>query len=100
MAQRPDKADKATPSAQPTTSGRYTPKASGRYTPPIPKEYKVSPTWVPVLMGVFLVTGMLLIILNYLEVLPEIGGNEASNWYLLGGLGLITAGFITATKWR
>ena len=80
-------------------SGRATPKATtttGRYTPPIPREVKVSAPWVPWVMFGLLVTGMLLIIVNYLEVLP--GG--ASNWYLLGGLALITGGFITATRYR
>jgi hypothetical protein len=71
--------------------------ASGRYTPPIPQEYKVSPRWVPILMGIFLIAGMLTIILNYLSLMP---GGEPSNAYLLGGLGLITAGFIVATRWR
>lgn len=80
---------------------RVTPKApsaaSGRYTPPIPRELKVSPRWVPVVMAILLVGGMVTIIANYLNLLP---GPEASNWYLLGGLGLITAGFIVATRWR
>ena len=40
--------------------------------------------------------GMVLIIANYLDVLP--GGTN--NWYLLVGLGLITAGFVTATQYR
>jgi hypothetical protein len=71
--------------------------SSGRYTPPIPQEYKVSPRWVPITMGILLVAGMLTIILNYLSLMP---GGEPSNAYLLGGLGLITAGFIVATRWR
>ena len=89
--------------------GRVTPKGgnvapkgshmptSGRYTPPIPQEYKVSPRWVPIAMGVLLIAGMLTIIGNYLNLLP---GDDPSNAYLLGGLGLITAGFIVATRWR
>ena len=80
-----------TPSA---TSGRVTPKATGRYTPPVPKSQKVSPLWVPIVMFATLIGGMLMIILNYVDVLP--GGT--SNGYLLGGLGLITVGFLTATK--
>jgi LPXTG-motif cell wall-anchored protein len=48
-------------------------------------------------MGILLVAGMLTIILNYLSLMP---GGEPSNAYLLGGLGLITAGFIVATRWR
>ena len=71
-------------------------RQSSRYTPPIPKEMKVSPPWLPVLMGALLVVGALMIVLNYLEVLP----NAVSNWYLLGGLGMILAGIITATQWR
>jgi hypothetical protein len=70
---------------------------SGRYTPPIPQEYKVSPKWVPIAMGILLIGGMLTIICNYLNLLP---GEDPSNAYLLGGLGLITAGFIVATRWR
>jgi hypothetical protein len=79
-----------------STAGRVTPKGSGRYTPPIPKEEKVSPKWVPVLMFTLLILGMLVIIANYLEVLP----GDAKNEYLFLGLGMITAGFITATKYR
>jgi hypothetical protein len=70
--------------------------ASGRYTPPIPRDVRVSPTWVPALMGTLLVLGVLIIILNYLGVLP----GSASNAYLLAGLALITGGFITATQWH
>jgi hypothetical protein len=86
-------------------AGRATPKgtkpgdppdASTRYTPPIPKEYKVSPRWVPVLMFGLLAVGSALIVVNYLGVLP--GGT--SNTYLLVGLGLILAAIITATQWR
>lgn len=86
------------------TTGRVThkgghqvaPTLSGRYTPPIPREVKISPKWVPVLMFVLLIAGMVVIIANYLEVLP----GDAKNTYLFLGLGMITAGFITATKYR
>ena len=78
------------------TSGRVTPKTTGRYTPPVPKEVKVSPRWVPALMAILLVLGAAVILLNYVNVLP----GSVTNWYLLAGLGLITAGFITATQWR
>ena len=70
--------------------------ASGRYTPPIPREFKESPKIVPFLMFGLLALGMLVIIVNYMDVLP--GG--ANNWYLLGGLVSITAGFIVATRYR
>lgn len=88
-------ARKPGPGSRPST-GRVTPKGSGRYTPPIPKEMKVSPRWVPVLMFALLIGGMLVIMANYLEMLP----GDAKNEYLFLGLGLITAGFITATKYR
>lgn len=78
------------------TSSRTTPPATSRYTPPVPSEYKVSPRWVPVLMFTLLGAGMLMIFLNYLGLVP--GGT--SNWYLLGGLGLILGGIITATQYH
>ncbi len=77
-------------------TGRVTPKATARYTPPVPKSVKVSPRWVPVVMFAFLIIGILCVVINYMGLLP--GG--ASNWYLLLGLGLIAAGFITATQYR
>ena len=92
---------KVTRSGRPAPAGgRTTPKgtqASGRYTPPIPREVKVSSKWVPILMFTFLGLGMVMIVANYLDLLP---GDGPSNWYLLGGLGLITVGFIVATRWR
>lgn len=89
-------ARRPTPASRPSTTGRVTPKGSNRYTPPVPKEVKVSPRWVPVLMFTLLILGMVVIVANYLEVLP----GDAKNTYLFLGLGLITAGFITATKYR
>ncbi len=77
--------------------GRVTPPSrSSRYTPPVPRAVKVSPVWVPVLMGTLLALGSVTILLNYLDLLP--GG--AGNGYLLIGLALITAGFVAATQWR
>lgn len=90
------KSASAKSTAAKSQSSRTTPPATTRYTPPIPSEYKVSPRWVPVLMFTFLGAGMLMIFLNYLGVVP--GGT--SNWYLLGGLGLILAGIITATQYH
>ena len=83
--------------------GRVTPRgstpaapSSGRYTPPIPKEQKVSPIWVPILMFALLGIGVLTIVCNYMNLLP----GDASNGYLLLGLGFITGGFITATYYH
>src|SRR6202034_2932418 len=78
-------------------SGRVTPKGghtaakpgnavkSGRYTPPIPKDRRRSPAWFPVVLLALLIIGLLMIVLNYVHVLP--GGT--SNWYLIGGIGAI-----------
>ncbi|HZA76870.1 MAG TPA: cell division protein CrgA [Acidimicrobiales bacterium] len=82
--------------AKGTTPASSRPNASTRYTPPIPREVKVSPTWVPVLMFALLGIGALLILLNYLDVLP--GGT--SNAYLGGGLAGICGGIIVATQYR
>jgi hypothetical protein len=87
--------------------GRVTPKGgaitdtgrsvvSGRYTAPIPVEYRRSASWVPILMLVFFSAGILMIVLNYLGLLP----GATSNWYLLGGLGLMICGFVVATQYR
>ena len=81
--------------------GRVTPKkqtaATGRYTPPTPKSKKVSPMWVPAVMFTCLGLGVLIILANYVGLMP---GGDANNWYLLVGLGLITGGFLTATQYR
>jgi len=69
---------------------------SGRYTPPIPRTVKVSPKWMGPLILALLVVGALTIVLNYFNVLPA----GPSNWYLLGGIVLIAAGFVVATRYR
>jgi hypothetical protein len=67
-----------------------------RYTPPPPKNTPPSPLWVPVVMFALLVTGTLVIVVNYLGILP----GEQQNRYLLQGLAQITAGFVMATFYR
>jgi hypothetical protein len=85
------------------SSRRTTPKGpdrhpghSGRYTPPTPRELKVSPAWVPIVMFALLGIGLVVIFLNYLDLLP--GG--MSNAYLGLGLAAICGGIITATQYR
>jgi hypothetical protein len=78
------------------SEAHHSTSASSRYTPPVPKYVKQSPPWVPVLMFACLIIGSLMIVLNYVGVLP----GAVSNWYLVGGLGLIFAGIITATQYR
>ena len=68
-----------------------------RYTPPPQKKAPPSQLWVPVTMFTMMLTGLVVVIGNYLELLP---GREASNNFLFLGLGLITGGFIFSTKLR
>ena len=55
-----------------------------------------SPRWYTVLMSTLMIVGVLLIVLNYLTLLP----GSVSRWYLWGGLGLIGAGFIMTTNYK
>ncbi len=71
------------------------PLQSARYTPPIPRDVKVSPLWVPILMFVLLGVGTLVILVNYTGAVWD-----TSNWVLLGGLAAILAGIITATQYH
>ena len=84
--------------------GRVTPKGpatatpSARYTPPVNRKQDMpSPMWVPVLMFALLGVGILVIVLNYVSLLP---GGEVNNWYLVLGLVMILGGIITATQFR
>jgi hypothetical protein len=73
------------------------PGASTRYTPPDPTRHMPSPRWIPAVMIMLLVLGLLVIFLHYVGLfLP----GATSNWWLLGGLGLILGGIITATQYR
>jgi hypothetical protein len=98
MATKPQKrkvqGGRVTPKGGPTAN--RTANASSRYTPPVPAYKKVSPMWVPVLMFAFLIAGVLVIVLNYVNLLP----GDANNGYLLLGLLLITLGFVTATNYH
>ena len=55
-----------------------------------------SPMWVPVLMFTLLGIGVIVILLNYVQLLP----GATDNWYLLLGLGSILGGIMTATQYR
>lgn len=56
-----------------------------------------SPMIVPIVMFGSLTLGTLVILFNYLT--EDILGTP-SNWYLLGGLGFVLVGIITATQYR
>ena len=73
------------------------PRKPGRYTPPKPKSTKSSPLWVPSAMFTCLLLGLLVIVANYLGLLP---GGAAQNSSLFIGLGLLIAGFGLSTQYR
>jgi hypothetical protein len=78
---------------------RPRPTASSRYTPPVPVRAKGGPSgrWVPITMFTLLGAGVLMIVINYMSVLLP---GAPSNWYIVGGLGIILAGIMVATQWR
>lgn len=74
--------------------------ANVRYTPPSPQARRApSPRWVPILMFALWGVGLLVIILNYMGVLPG-GGEDGSGWYLIAGLVSILGGIMVATQYR
>ena len=70
-----------------------------RYQPPPRKKPKPSPKWFGVLILGFMFAGVIIIVINYLGLIPGTHG-VASNLYLFVGLGLIAVGFMAATRWR
>ncbi len=73
------------------------PAKSSRYTPPKPKTAKRSPLWVPATMFTTLGAWMVVILGNYLQLLP---GGTVRNSYLFLGLGLLVSGFVLSTQLR
>lgn len=67
-----------------------------RYQPPPKKKHKPSPRWYGALMLGTMLVGVVIIVLNYMSLMPGTGGT-AANWPLWSGLGLIAAGFVLAT---
>jgi hypothetical protein len=80
-----------------TVAGRAQRPGSNRYTPPTPKAVKHSPLWVPVAMFTSMGAGIVVIVANYLQLLP---GGDARNGYLILGLVLLIAGFVLSTRYR
>lgn len=78
------------------------PKSKGRrrhYQAPPKKKHKPSPKWFGATILAFFGVGVLLIVLNYLSLVP-FTTLDPSNWFLFGGLGGIAIGFILATQWH
>lgn len=80
-----------------THTGRYvTATESGRVTPATPRTTLESPRWMLWAILAAFGLGVLMIALNYLNVLP----GSVSPWYLVGGLALMFGGFFLATKYH
>ena len=90
----------ATLCAMPVSKGRK--KANKRPTPPKNpavsevEEKGPSPTWYVATMFGLMAVGIVVILINYMGVLP--GGT--SNAYLLGGLAMIGVGFAMTLNYR
>ncbi len=70
-----------------------------RHQPPPKPNPKPSPPWLGPAILVVLFGSVILIVLNYLGLIPGTGGS-AQNLYLWIGLGGIGLGFALATQWR
>ncbi len=92
----PGKAQKKGRSA----GGRTTPSGgsvtSSRYTPPVPKNVRTSPRWMGIAIIVLFLLGVLIVILNYSDLLP--GG--VNNLWLIAAIAAIFAGLIVATRYH
>jgi len=90
----------AKPTSRPSnrkTVGRYVaPEARGKVTARRPVSEDHSPRWYGWLIVALLAVGMLVVILNYLAVLP----GSVSSWYLIAGLVVMFAGFYLATRYK
>ncbi|MGH2739572.1 MAG: cell division protein CrgA [Actinomycetota bacterium] len=70
-----------------------------KYQPPPKPKPKPSPRWYgPVVLSI-LFSGVIVILLNYLGLIPGTSG-QARNFFLWLGLGLIAAGFGASTRLR
>lgn len=79
----------------PQSKGRRKPKRQIT-PPPVHHDEKVSPKWYAALMFSLMAIGVLLIILNYIDLVP---GGHASIW-LYSGLGAIAAGFLMTMNYH
>src|SRR5690242_21883576 len=67
-----------------------------RYTPPPPKKAPPSPLWYGIAITTLLALGLLVVVTNYIGLLP----GEAENRYLIVGLVLISGGVMMATGYH
>lgn len=79
------------------TVGRYVdPHARGRVTAKRERSQDHSPRWFGWLLLDLMLFGVLVIILNYLQVLP----GSTSSWYLALGLASLFGSFYLATRYK
>ena len=78
----------------PKSKGRRKPKRVV-HTPPPPKEVKVSPTWYVATLFSLMAIGVIIIILNYIDLMP----GEALNWLYVGLL-CIAVGFVMTLNYH
>jgi hypothetical protein len=77
--------------------GRYvSAEGRGSYTARKPVNSDHSPPWFGWLLLTLLILGVLIIVLNYLSVLP----GSVSGWYLVTGLVSMFSAFYLATRYR
>ena len=78
----------------PKSKGRRQPK---HYTPPpVHHDEKVSPKWYAAVMFTLMGIGVLVIVLNYIDLVP--GGHQSM--YLYSGLGAIALGFLMTMNYH
>lgn len=83
----------------PKSKSRQKDKRRGYTTPPTPKKRKASPRWYGFAILGTMGAGVLVIVLNYMGLMPGTGG-QAAGQYLWIGLAAIALGFVGATQWR
>jgi hypothetical protein len=83
----------------PKSKGR-TKRSVGRYElrPARKQKPKKSPRWYGPTVLVVMAIGVIVIVLNYIGLMPGTGGH-AQTLYLFVGLGLIAIGFVGTTFW-
>ncbi len=87
---------KRTENSKPKLGQYVSPTQSGRITQKQPSESKQSSETLGVAILQMFAFGLLVISLNYLQVLP----GSTSPWYLLVGLGALFGGFYLATRYH
>jgi hypothetical protein len=80
----------------PKPNGRRRPERNRTVVAPLSKEYEPSPRWYAPLMLSTMAAGVVVIMLNYMAILP--GGHQHNSLFL--GVGIIAVGFLMALRYR